>query len=406
MNYRYEACNRHGEHLHGVLEAASRQEAAHKIRRQGLWITALTCVDKDKQSRWTEALGSYLAGRVDTAQTALFCRQLAVLLGAGIPVHEALKSLLVGGNRGRYSRLLNELYQKVLKGQSLSAAMESSHNFSPQIVRLVAAGEFSGTLEVTFSRLADFLSQMVKTREQLKSVLLYPSIIGFTAIAVLLFMTVFILPSFAVMLNNLHTALPWPTMMLLGTAEFLQVHGVEAMLAAVLFSGGAYVLSKQDSVAYAYQRLLLMLPLIGTLAQNTSWALILSTLSMLLSQGIPLHEAIKMAAPVAGNRYLEAELLKVHRKVEQGNALLSALQACPVFPAILYEMLEAGEQAGQLEIMLAKAAAFCKVLAENKSARLQALAEPAAIFTVGGLVFFMVLAVIMPLLDTMDALAM
>lgn len=406
MNYRYEACNRHGEHLHGVLEAASRQEAAHKIRRQGLWITALTCVDKDKQSRWTEALGSYLAGRVDTAQTALFCRQLAVLLGAGIPVHEALKSLLVGGNRGRYSRLLNELYQKVLKGQSLSAAMESSHNFSPQIVRLVAAGEFSGTLEVTFSRLADFLSQMVKTREQLKSVLLYPSIIGFTAIAVLLFMTVFILPSFAVMLNNLHTALPWPTMMLLGTAEFLQVHGVEAMLAAVLFSGGAYVLSKQDSVAYAYQRLLLMLPLIGTLAQNTSWALILSTLSMLLSQGIPLHEAIKMAAPVAGNRYLEAELLKVHRKVEQGNALLSALQACPVFPAILYEMLEAGEQAGQLEIMLAKAAAFCKVLAENESARLQALAEPAAIFTVGGLVFFMVLAVIMPLLDTMDALAM
>ena len=113
-----------------------------------------------------------------------------------------------------------------------------------------------------------------------------------------------------------------------------------------------------------------------------------------------------MAAKTAGNPYLEQEILQVQAKVEQGSSLMKALSPCPFFPPMLQEMLEAGEQSGQLETMLNKAAAFCQVLTENESARLQALAEPAAIFAVGGLVFFMVMAVIMPLLNTMDALTM
>ena len=407
MTYRYEACNRQGEHIQGEIEAGSRQEAAHKIRRQGLWITALA--NKDRK---TTGVKDYFKGVnpftpvVDDTQIALFFRQMAVLLGAGIPVHEALKSLLAGGRQGSYTRLLEKLYQQVLKGKSLSAAMEECHTFSPRIIRLVSAGESAGTLEETFSRLADFLAQMVKNREQLKSVLLYPAIIGVTALVVLIFMTVFILPAFASMLNNLQTELPLPTKILLGLSDFLQGYGLETAAGGGMLAFGLYGLFRLSQVRYYGHRLLLSLPFLGSLAVHVAWSLVFRTLAMLLEQGVSLHTAIKMAAPVTGNRYIEKELLDLQAKVEQGSSLLAALQDCHAFPPMLYEMLEAGEQAGQLEVMLGKAAAFCQVLAENESSRLQALAEPAAIFTVGGLVFFMVMAVIMPLLNTMDALSM
>ena len=396
MTYYYEAYNRQGEHYQGEIEAGSRQEAAHKIRRQGLWITALASNDKK-----TKGIKEYFqetkffAKAVDDTQIALFFRQMSVLLSAGIPVHEALKSLLAGGRRGGYARLLTELYQQVLKGKSLSAAMAESHCFSPRIVQLVSAGERAGTLEETFSRLADFLAQMVKNREQLKSVLLYPAIIGATALAVLIFMTLFILPAFASLLSNLQTELPLPTKILLDLADFLQAYGLETLAGGCVLALGLYGLSRQALVCYYGHRLLLSLPLVGALACHVAWSLTFHTLAMLLEQGITLHAAIK-----------EQELCCLQNKVEHGSSLIHALQDCQAFPPMLLEMLEAGEQAGQLEVMLGKAAAFCQVLAENESARLQALAEPAAIFTVGGLVFFMVMAVIMPLLNTMDALSM
>jgi len=405
MNYQYEACNRQGEHFQGAIEAASRQEAAHIIRRQGLWITHLSCKDNIIEHKGTYFY-RLLLPTVGDAQIALFCRQMSVLLGAGIPVHEALKSLLAGGRQGGYSRLLKQLYQHVLKGNALSAAMEESNNFSPRIIRLIAAGECAGTLEETFSRLADYLAKTVKAREQLKSILLYPAIIGITALVMLIFMTVFILPAFASMLYDLHADLPLPTQMLLSLSAFLQAYTQETMLASCIIGISIWGLWRSPVIHCACHRILLSLPLIGEMARHAAWSLICSTLAMLLEQGLPLHDAIKTTAPVTGNRYIEHELMHMQSKVRNGCSLLSALRDCGSFPSILQEMLDAGEQAGQLEIMLLKAADFCAVMAENESARLQALAEPVAILTVGGLVFFMVMSIIMPLLNTMDVLSM
>ena len=406
MNYAYEACNRQGEHFQGQIEAGSRQEAAHKIRRQGLWITDLSCQEKTP-STWKDTYyNRLLAPAVDNAQIALFCRQMSVLLSAGIPVHEALNSLLTGGRQGSYRRLLNHLYQHVLKGKSLSAAMMESSSFSPQIIQLIAAGESAGTLEETFSRLADYLARTVKAQEQLKSILLYPAIIGITALIVLIFMTFFILPAFASLLYNLQADLPVPTQILLNLSAFLAVYGKETVLVCCIMGAGIWGLLRHPWIRCGCDRILLSLPLMGKMAGHATWALVCNTLAMLLEQGVALHIAIKITAPATGNRYIESELMHVQSKVRNGSSLLAALRNCDSFPPILLEMLDAGEQSGQLETMLTKAADFCAVMAENESARLQALAEPAAILTVGSLVFFMVMAVIMPLLNTMDALSM
>lgn len=409
MNYAYEACNRQGEHFQGQIEAGSRQEAAHKIRRQGLWITSLQEVmAKSPHASPVSHFRRLFTGReISPAQTACFCRQMAVLLTAGMPVHEALKSLLAGGGQGIYGQLLARLYQKVLKGKALSAAMEEeSGSFSPQLVRLVEAGEQGGSLEAIFTRLADFLEQCVKAKEKMKSILLYPAIIAITALVVLIFMTLSILPTFASLLANLQSELPLATKLLLQLSAFLQERGQLLCVLSLPCLGILYIISQLPQVRFICARLLLSLPFMGRLAQHTAWSLVLGTLALLIEQGIVLHEALKMAAKTAGNPYLEQEILQVQAKVEQGSSLMKALSPCPFFPPMLQEMLEAGEQSGQLETMLNKAAAFCQVLAENESTRLQALAEPAAIFAVGGLVFFMVMAVIMPLLNTMDALTM
>lgn len=408
MNYTYEACNRQGEHFQGQIEAGSRQEAAHMIRRQGLWITSLqSMAEQNAYPGWKRPLGRLnFTNKVSQAQVALFCRQMAVLLTAGLPVHEALKALLAGRKQGSYSTLLDDLYQKVLKGKSLSLAMqESSVSFSPQIIRLVEAGEQGGSLERIFNRLADFLEQNVQAREKMKSILLYPAIIGVTAMVVLIFMALFILPTFASLLENLQGELPLATKILLELSAFLQNRGQLLLLLTLPFCIAVYLISQRPKVRFILHRLLLSLPFMGPLAQHTAWALVLSTLALLIEQGIVLHEALKMAAKTAGNEYLEQNLLQVQARVEGGSTLMNALATCSFFPPMLQEMLEAGEQSGQLEVMLTKAAAFCEVLAENESTRLQALAEPAAIFVVGGLVFFIVMAVIMPLLNTMDALS-
>ena len=409
MNYKYNACNRAGQHFQGTIEAASRQEAARQIRQQGLWVTKLTSA-ADRPVSQGQSVGSLFKFPVtsfNTEQQALFFRQLAVLTEAGIPLHEALKNLAETVREGRCGKVISDLYQAVIEGNSLSAALgKYPRIFSLQVVHLVQAGENGGTLDIVLVRLADYLEQNTISREKLKSVLLYPVILACSAVGALVFMTLVILPAFASMLENLQVELPLPTRILLAASGFLQDYGWAALLVSILFLLGLTALGRLSKVRLCCERCQLAMPLLGKLRLHTDWMLALSTMAALLEQGIALPLALEMSGKSLRNTYLAQQLEHVQQKIQQGSSLRTALGECDCFPPILQEMLAAGEQSGRLETMLAKGADYCKVMMENESARLQALAEPVAIFLVGGLVFFFVLSVIMPLLNTMDALTM
>ena len=409
MNYKYTACNRAGQHFQGNIAAGSRQEAARQIRQQGLWVTNLIAAEEKSAStrKNLQDLISFVGGGFTTGQQALFFRQLAVLTEAGIPLHEALRNLAAASRENSCTKVLNKLHQAVMQGNSLSAALgKYPQIFSAQVVHLVQAGENGGTLDTVLIRLADYLEQTTIAREKLKSVLLYPLILACSAVGALVFMTLVILPAFAAMLENLQVELPLPTRILLSTAAFLRDYGDMTLVIVILGLLVILALRKSTKVKLYYERCQLALPLLGSLRQHTDWMLALSTLASLLEQGIALPLALEMAGKSLDNSYLARQLGQVQQKIQQGSSLRAALEECPSFPAILQEMLAAGEQSGKLETMLTKGADYCKVMMENESARLQALAEPAAIFLVGGLVFFFVLSVIMPLLNTMDALTM
>ncbi len=408
MTYHYEACNRAGQHYQGKIEAVSRQEAARQIRRQGLWVIKLSTPQVSSSSHFIGSLADDLfTPSCSRGQQALFFRQLAVLTAAGIPLHDALKNLAHTGQRRRLSMIISHLHQAVLQGSSFSGALQKHARFlPPQVVRLVQAGEASGTLETVLFRLADYLEKTAIAQEKLKSVLLYPAILAVSAIGALVFMTLVILPTFASLLNSLSAELPLPTRILLSAADFLSSYGWETLLGSGLGLAGLAAISQLPAVKLRYTHYLLMVPLLGQLRLHTAWMLALSTLATLMEQGIALPAALALASQSLNNAYLEQQLHKVQEKITQGSSLQSAIAGCPFFPSLLQDMISAGEQSGQLESMLTKGADFCRVMVENEAARLQALAEPAAILTVGGLIFFFVLSVIMPLLNTMDALTM
>lgn len=403
--FTYQARNRSGERFNGTVEAENLRAAAQTIRQQGLWIARLEAQPSGGAKRRLAGLvKNWVRPSTVSAKTVvLFCRQLTVLLTAGLPVHEALRALQVRNRRDRYQRLLDELLQAVEQGKSLAEAMQDFPRvFSPMVVSLIRAGESGGALEAVFSRLADFQEKSYAAGEKMKAVLLYPVILGLTTLIAFVFMTVFILPTFASMLINLHTELPLLTRGLLVFSAVVQAHGLLLLLGGLGLSGAAMYLYQQPAVRLQADRLCLSVPFYGRLRRDTAWMMVLGTLSLLLESGIPLHQALETVRPVAGNLYLQVQLKMVGQAVESGRALAASLSNCHEFPAMLRELLQAGERAGALDETLQKAAEFCSVTAENESQQLQALAEPLAILLVGGLVFCFVLSIILPLLGVVD----
>ncbi len=403
--YAYEARNRSGEVFTGKIKAASRREAAHQIRARGLWVASLRELEAARPQASRRIVLSSFASEPSRLEVVLFCRQMAVMLSAGLPVHEALRALYQPDKAGRYQQMLEKLLTDVMQGKSLHEAMQGFPKVFPKrVVSMVKAGEAAGSLDVMFSRLADYLAKAFSAREKLKSVLLYPLILGVTTILALLGITIFILPTFVAMLVNLQAQLPLPTRALLQVSAMMQQYGGGLLLGC----GGLLVLAAAAWRCHGIRVFLdawqLSIPFYGKLVRYSEWLLLLGTLAVLLENGIRLHEALKLLPEATDNRYLREVIFSACSAVERGSSLLDAWQKSAVFPDVLREMVMVGEKSGELEQMLTKAAELCAVIAENESQRLQALAEPAAIFLVGGLVFFFALSIMLPLLEMLDAI--
>lgn len=402
--FSYEARNRSGELFAGKIKAESRKDAARQIRAKALWVARLSEETGKTENSSLSRLKSIMERPLSHLEVVLFCRQLSVLLSSGMPIHEALKALQQPDGNTPLQRMIDRLLRTVMQGRALHEAMQELPQVFPvRIISLVRAGEESGSLDIILKRLADFLEKSYEATEKFKSVLLYPVILGVTTLGAFLFMTVFILPTFATLLDNLHAETPWLTRILLTIAAVFQQYNKEILLTVAVVIFFILLLWQQENFRTAVDRLKIRLPFYGNLIQHSEWMMVLGTLSMLVGNGIRIHDAIALLFEVTDNRYLRKVLLEGQETVNRGGSLADYFCRCDVFPVILREMIRAGEKSGELEFMLEKGAAICRVISENETRRLQALAEPAAIFLVGGLVLFLALSVLLPLLDTMTA---
>lgn len=421
----YEARSRSGEFFEGCVEARDKREAAGLIRRRGLWITLLQQQETEEDEFSYKSYGSYgsygqQAGiteflkkfcrkwkelRVDSRLRVVFVRQLAVMLQTGLPIHQALQTLLQAGGKSSYRGILQSLLSGVMAGRPFHEMLRQHPELFPaSLCGFVEAGEKSGSLTAVFAKLADFEEHRYEAREALKSSLLYPVALFFASLLAIVLMAVFVMPTFAGLLQDMQVELPWPTRFLLASMNFLEAQGMllfaALLLTALLFAG----LLQQPQCRLLLDRVLLRLPFFGALQQYAVWRLLFELLGAMLVNGLPLLKALGMAEKVPANLALREDLRQIRRQVESGKSFVVSLQQQKCCPAILTELLAAGEATGTLDSMMGRAAALADTAVKQRSARLGAMAEPLMILLVGGLVFFFVLSVMLPLLTTMDAL--
>ena len=400
--FSYRACTVDGQTRCGVVAAESAPAAVRALAAEGK--TAL-----DIRERRTVRVPSVpiLHGGITPEDRIAFLHELAALLAAGMPVHEALGHIRAGVvSDSAYGRLVCALHEDVLRGLSLSQAMElrGARVFAPSLVGMVRAGEESGRLDTVLHEAAEVAAEAHILRESLRSALAYPFfLLAATAVSVLL-MIVFVLPVFAVLLRDLGAELPLPTRILLGLSDTVAAYpyALLTVAAAVLMSG---VLSRRVPRLCLYaDAFLLRVPVLGTFVRLVAWQTILRTLANLLRSGIRLDSAVGLASSVTGNRALSLRLERMEQRLVEGRTFSQEVARESSLPALLRGMLSAGEAAGDLERLLGHAANYCRRRADVYAARMEALAEPLMISLVGCIIFFVVLSVLLPIFDAMDVM--
>ena len=416
--FQYEARNRAGEFFAGTVEARDEREAAGLIRRRGLWVAALHLQCEEAAgapavSRWRQQLAGALAKTPPAKLRVLFLRQMAAMMQAGMPVHQALQALAKSDADRAYQSLLQQLLAGILAGRPLHERMAMHPAVFPvSLCGLVRAGEESGSLTQIFAQLADFEEHRYEAREALKSALLYPVILLVVSLVALVLMAVFVLPAFAVMLQDLQAELPWTTRFLLALMDFVSGHLAALLIGSALVVLASIALVRDMRTRTVLDGWLLKMPILGPLQRASAWRILLELFAVMLKNGIPLTTALAMAADVPANRHIACEMKALRTQVESGQPFAASLRQLTSCPRLLVELLMAGEVTGQFRMrvlaghdaMMEKAAAFAAADARHRSARVEALAEPVMIFVVGGMIFFFVLSIVLPLLTTMDAL--
>ena len=387
--------------LRGTITAESAPAAVRTLAAEGKIVLRI----KEQHSfRLPDVLRVW--GGITEEERIAFLHELAALLEAGLPVHEALAHLCAGvSERSSYGRLIAALHAEVSRGMPLSQTMEMRPAAFPEsLVGMVRAGEESGRLDTILREAAAALTESHVLRESLRSALLYPLfLLAATALSVLV-MTVFVLPVFAALLRDLGTELPLPTRLLLGISDLIGAHPhlVPALVVGVVLS--AVLLRSAPSLRRYGDALLLHVPVLGMFVKLAEWQMILRTLALLLRSGIRLDRAVGLVRSVTDNRAIVHHLARMEQSLVEGRTFAQIVLHEPYLPSILRGMLAAGEAAGDLERLLQHAADYCRRRAGAYAARIEALAEPLMIVLVAAVIFFVVLSVLLPIFDAMDAM--
>ena len=333
----------------------------------------------------------------------VFCREIALMLSAGLSASESLRILAEGAPGGR-AALLKDMAERMEMGASLADAMARHGEVFPAvIVSLVRAGEVGGSLGTMLEKLADQTEKSWRVREKLRTALVYPAFLATAAAFALGFIFLFVLPNFVRIFEGLVVELPLPTRLVLGIGSLFEEHGL-LLLALLPVSAAAWLLLRQrEDWRLRVDAFVLHLPLWGRLRLDLELMTLFDTLAVLLESGIPLHEALAVSGGVTQNRFLSALFSTMKKEVERGGALGAAVGLNVVFPPLVLELLRVGERTGELSAMLAKAADFCRFTGEMRAERLEAMIEPLMVLLLGAVVALVVLSVALPMFEMIGA---
>ncbi|PRR69927.1 type II secretion system F family protein [Neomoorella humiferrea] len=393
MNFAYRGRDARGNAVSGTIEAESQELAIRELRRQGIFITYCRPAVVTPARDWRRLLRRPVSRR----DLALFSRQLATMLGAGLPIVTALHILQRQAENPSLRESIGMLLQDLESGEAFYRALERQPRvFPPIFIHTVEAGELGGALDETLERLAGHLEREHEVEEKVKSALTYPAIVSMVALLVVIFLLTYVLPSFQVMLNSLQVPLPWPTRLVMGLSEGLRRLWPFLVLFLAGASYGFYRWQQRPAGRYQVDRLFLRLPIFGPLHHKAVLSRFSRTLGTLLHSGVPVLLALEIVRRTVGNAVVAGAVERAAESVRDGQSLATPLEASGVFPPMVVEMITVGEETGALDAMLERVATLYEQELEAVVARLASLIEPILIVGLGGIVGVIVISVFLP----------
>lgn len=400
--FRYKALSASGEVLEGQMEAASADDVAARLQDQGHLPMEARRADEGGGG----GLGKLFARReFGEAQVLQFTQQLATLLGAGQPLDRALAILLELPETQGAKRTVERIREAVRGGAPLSTALDQQHGvFSRLYVNLVRAGEAGGSLHESLRRLADYLERNARLRARVANALIYPVILLVMVFVSVGFLLAVVVPQFRALFEGLDAELPWYTVVVMNTSLFVRDWWWLILLAIAGVAGwGAWQLA-QPGPRRALDAWVLRRRLLGDLVAKLDTARLARTLGTLVRNGVPLLSALALSRPVLGNRVLAASLEQAADEVKTGSGLGYALGRGKVFPRLAVQMIQVGEETGELDSMLLKVADTFDQETGNALERLLAALVPALTILMTVLVAIVIVSVLLPIYDLTNAI--
>lgn len=390
-----------GERVTGAVGADDAAAAARSLQAQG--IVPVSIAEIAAEGSGAGGLAARLRkrrGRPGLDDLMFFCRQMHTLLGAGVPLIRGLSGLADTAANVALARTLRAVIQDLEGGYSLSQAFsQHGHIFPPLFVSVLQVGESSGRVDEAFMQLSGYLERERNTRAQMRAAVRYPAMVLAAIAAAMSVINLFVIPAFAKVFAGLKAELPLATRILLATSDFSVRYWPWLLVAAagIALAVRGYVRTKQGR--RFWDRFKLRLPVVGTILANAALARFTRSFAMTMRSGVPIVQAFTLLAGAVDNVYLGALLLEMRRSVERGDSIAGAAQGFGLFPPLVLQMIEVGEESGRLDQMLEQSADYYDREVEVDLNDLGVAIEPLLLLVVGGMVLVLALGVFLPMWD-------
>ncbi|MFH0731893.1 MAG: type II secretion system F family protein [Candidatus Omnitrophota bacterium] len=401
-NYKYTAKNKDGKSLTGKINAQSKEQVLEILRKEDLMPIS---IELAKGSVFAISMGEKKA-KVKLDDLAIFSRQLATMVEAGIPVVGALDALVGQMENASLQKIIGKVRDDVEAGSSLSQALaKHSRVFDPLYINMVKAGETSGMLDEILNRLALYLEKINSLQRKIKTSMVYPAVVVFVAISITVFLLVKVVPTFKGIFDMLGGALPLPTLLLLSVSDFVRNYfllGIGGVFVLIIFLSW-YV--KTEVGSFMFDAMLLRMPVFGQIFRKFSVAKFSRTLSTLVRSGVPILVSLDIVAKTCGNKVLERAVQHSIKAIKDGKTIAEPLEQSKVLPSMAIKMISVGEQTGELEKMLTKIADFYDEQVDAAVSSLVSIIEPVIIVFLGMVVGSIVLAIFLPIFKITELLS-
>ena len=396
--FEYQALTEKGKNIKGIIDADSMAQARSRLRSHGKFPVSIKESSRSGQGEKNRHIS--LFDRVKSQEIAIVTRQLATLLGAGIPLVQALSSLVEQTQNKTLKKIIAQIKEEVNEGSTLTMALGNHpKHFSSIFVNMVKAGEASGSLDVVLDRLADFGEKQEALRGRLRAALIYPIFMAVIGAGILFVLITYIVPNITQVFAEMDRVLPLPTQLLIKLSELLRSYWWLLLIGMItIFMAGRTLASSKRGRSFI-DHLRFRIPVLGGLIQKILLTRFASTLASLLDSGVGLLASMQIVRALINNVHMAKVIDEAMVQIQKGKSMTDSLSHSEWFPPMFIQMMAVGEQSGQLEQMLQKIATAYEREVESSISGLTALIEPLMIVCMGAAVGFIVLSILLPIFE-------